>query len=267
MDISIETIDTGAFTMRFLRFGKGERTMVILPGLSVQSVMCAAEAVAEAYAALTEDFTIYLFDRRSELPAVYAVPEMAEDTARALQALGLRQVYLFGASQGGMIALSMAIEHPDLVRKLILGSTAGRVQEERYRTITEWVRLAEEKDRVGLYLSFGEKIYPPTVFQQYREALIAAGETVTDGELARFVTLAQGMRGFDVLPELRRLQCPVLVLGAEDDGVLGASAAMEIVEQLKDRPDFAYHIYSGYGHAAFDTAPDYKERISRFFLG
>ena len=49
--------------------------------------------------------------------------------------------------------------------------------------------------------------------------------------------------------------------------VLGASAAMETVEQLKDRPDFAYHIYSGYGHAAFDTAPDYKERISRFFLG
>ena len=70
MGIKIETVKTEDFSMDFFRFGEGERTLVILPGLSVQSVMGAADAVAEAYRSLTDRFTIYVFDRRRELPAV-----------------------------------------------------------------------------------------------------------------------------------------------------------------------------------------------------
>ena len=46
-NIKIESVETGDFRMDFFRFGRGKRTLVILPGLSVQSVMGAAEAVAE----------------------------------------------------------------------------------------------------------------------------------------------------------------------------------------------------------------------------
>ena len=44
--IPIETVKTASFTMQYFRFGTGETTLVILPGLSVQSVMRAASAVA-----------------------------------------------------------------------------------------------------------------------------------------------------------------------------------------------------------------------------
>ena len=50
--------------MDFFRFGHGKETLVILPGLSVQSVMVFADAVAEAYQRLANDFTIYVFDYR-----------------------------------------------------------------------------------------------------------------------------------------------------------------------------------------------------------
>lgn len=109
MGIRIETVKTERFSMDFFRFGKGEKTLVILPGLSVQSVMGAADAVAGAYRSLTDHFTIYVFDRRAELPASYSVRDMARDTAEAFRALGLKKVCLFGASQGGMIALALAI--------------------------------------------------------------------------------------------------------------------------------------------------------------
>ena len=88
MHIPIETVRTETFTMNFFRFGRGSRTLVILPGLSVQNVMPAADAVAEAYRALEDDFTIYLFDRRSNLPPVYTVRDMARDTAAAFRTLG-----------------------------------------------------------------------------------------------------------------------------------------------------------------------------------
>ena len=143
-EIQIETVRTGAFTMDFFRFGQGRRPLVILPGLSVQSVMGASSAVAGAYRPLTEDFTIYVFDRRKELPASYPVEEMARDTAAALCALGLARVCLFGASQGGMLAMKIAAEQPALVERLALGSTAARVTEARGRVMDTWIRLAED---------------------------------------------------------------------------------------------------------------------------
>ena len=44
-NIRVDTVRTESFTMDYLRFGNGKKTLVILPGLSVQSVMKLSEAV------------------------------------------------------------------------------------------------------------------------------------------------------------------------------------------------------------------------------
>ena len=265
MSIQIETVRTERFSMNYFRFGRGDKTLVILPGLSIQSVMGAADAVAAAYQSLEDSYTIYVFDRRAELPSPYTVRDMARDTAEAFAALGLRKVCLFGASQGGMIALVLAVEHPELVGKMVLGSSSAHVQQAQYRVIEDWVRLAKAGDREGLYLAFGREIYPPEVFKQYRDTLIAAAATVTDAELSRFIILAEGIKDFNVSDELEKIRCPVLALGVYEDAVLDSDATMEIAEKLDDRPDFRLYLYVGYGHAAFDTAPDYRQRILSFF--
>ncbi|MBR3640878.1 MAG: alpha/beta hydrolase [Oscillibacter sp.] len=265
MPVQIETVQTENCAMRYFRFGSGARSLVILPGLSVQSVMGAADAVAEAYRSIADTFTVWLFDRRSDLPPVYTVADAARDTAAAFRALGLKDVCLFGASQGGMIALVLAIEHPDLVGKLALGSTSARVDGEQFRVIEKWIALAKKKDKAGLYLSFGEEIYPPAVFEQCRAALLAAADATTDADLARFVILAEGTRDFNVVPRLPELRCPVLAVGAFEDRVLDSDATMEIAENLDARPDFRLYMYTGFGHAAFDTAPDYRQRLLKFF--
>lgn len=239
--------------------------MVILPGLSIKSVMLSAPAVAKEYEIMQEVFTVYVFDRRSDLPDCYTVADMARDTVLAMTALGLHDIDLFGASQGGMIAMEIAVEHPGLVHKLVLASTAASVQEDGFGTLGKWLKLAEKGDRVGLFLAFGEALYPTEVFRQYRDALVMIANSVTDDELRRFVILAEGARGFDILDRLDKICCPVLVIGSDDDRVLEADAFVQIVERLDGREDFQSHLYHGYGHAAFDTAPDCRERIYRFF--
>lgn len=265
MAVIKDTVRTDAYSMDYFRFGTGRKPLVILPGLSIQSVMGAADAVADAYRSLEDFFTIYVFDRRSDMPPRYSVHDMARDTAEAFRVLGLRDVCLFGASQGGMIALVLAIEYPELVGKMALGSTSAHVQSEQFRVLENWARLAKAHDRVGLYLAFGEEIYPPAVFEQYRDALVAAAESVTEEELRRFIILVEGTKDFNVVSELGRITCPVLAVGVFEDSVLDSDATMEIAENLDYRADFRLYMYIGYGHAAFDTAPDYRQRLLNFF--
>ena len=263
--MKIESIQTESFTMDVLRFGRGKDPLVILPGLSVQSVMGLGDLIAEAYQVLAEEYTVYLFDRRKDLPAVYPIRAMARDTAEAFRAMDIAHAAVFGASQGGMIALCLAAEHPELVSRLVLGSSAARVDEARYALFAGWIDLANAGKSRELNLAFGEALYPAPVFAAAREQLLSQADAFTPEDLRRFIILAEALRGFDVRANLGQVACPVLVLGAKDDRVLGAEASEEIFRRLPARAENELFLYeAGFGHAAFDTAPDYKERILRF---
>ncbi len=60
---------------------------------------------------------VELLRRRVENPP-YTLSDLAGDTAGLIEALDLHSVHVVGASMGGMIAQSLACEHPDLVRSL-----------------------------------------------------------------------------------------------------------------------------------------------------
>ncbi len=264
--MNIEKVSTEGFEMRFFRFGSGSKTMVILPGLSIQSVMLSAEAIAAEYAEMAQAFTIFVFDRREKLPARYSIEDMARDTAQAFAALGLKDIYLFGASQGGMLAMLIAAEQPQLIKKLALGSTAAAIKEERDAVLEEWISLAKAHRGEELCLAFGKAVYPKEVFENYCEALRAAGKSITGDEFERFTILAGGTEGFDILNRLCEIQCPVFVIGDKTDAVLGAEASLEIADRLESKPGFRFHMYDGFGHGAYDLAPDYRQRLLDFFL-
>ena len=247
--------------MNYLKFGTGDKTLVMIPGLSVQSVLRMGDAVKNAFRAYDKDFTIYLIDRREDLPPVYTVEDMARDTADKMKKLGLKDVCLFGASQGGMIAMLIAAWYPELVYKLVLGSTTPKVSEASNSILNNWINLAKERKGEELYLDFGDKLYPPALFAQWREILIAAGKSVKPEEFDRFVIVARGAEGFDATAELDKIKCPVLVMGAEDDQVLGPEGSYELARHLGCQ----LYMYTGYGHACYDTAPYYRERMAKFF--
>ena len=266
MNVQVDTVKTDEFTMDYCRFGNGKKVFVAIPGLSVQSIMPSAEAIAEAYKVMADEYTLYFFDRRKDHPDTYSIDDMAKDTAAAVRALGIEQADFFGASQGGMIALKIAINDPELVHKLILGSSSACVAKEQYQKIGEWVGLAKAGDAKGLYLSFGEAVYPAEVYENSKEMLESAAATVTKEELESFAVIAEAADGFDVSDQLGTITQPVLVIGSEDDRVLGGDASRKIAEGLKNSSHCELYMYDGYGHAVYDLAPDYKERMLKFLL-
>src|SRR3954452_20353466 len=56
----------------------------------------------------------------------HTVEEMARDAVTFIRALGLEQVDLLGFSLGGGVAQVIAMDHPDLVRRVILAGTGPR---------------------------------------------------------------------------------------------------------------------------------------------
>ena len=267
MRIEIERFMAHDFTMQYFRFGQGEKTMVILPGLSIGSVMPSAQAIADEYAIFQDDYTVYVFDRRSMLPESYSVEQMARDTAIVMKQLDLHDVYLFGASQGGMMAEVIALEYPELVRKLVIGSSAARISEERMNVLNEWIKLKKKKKREELSEAFGRALYTPEVYEQFKQALADMVRPVSKPELEKFVILAKGTKDFDILDRLPQINCPFLAIGSADDSVLGPEALREIVSAMAGKANFRWYEYDGYGHAAFDMAPDYRQRLFDFFAG
>ena len=265
MTAQVATVTTQHFSMDYCKFGQGAETLVVIPGLSAQSVMPMAELMANAYKLLSDDYTIYVFDRKKgTLNIPYTIKNMAEDTVEAIKELGLSNVCIFGASQGGMIAMEIALGHPGLVKKLLLGSTSSHISEEGFSVFDNWIRLAKERNGEGLYMNFGEKVYPEDVFETIKTGFIQISKTVTEEDFSRFIVLAESLRNFNITEELPKITCPTLVIGSKTDNVLGGQASEIIAANLTGSPDCELYMYDGYGHAAYDCAPDYTERLLKF---
>lgn len=257
----LSTSMSGEKEMKYLRFGNenGEK-LVILPGLSLKSVLGSAAAIVSAYGILAEKYDIRLFDHIRVEPEGYSIADMAEDTLAAFREQGLEQVHLMGVSMGGMVAQTIAAKDPDRVLSLILCSTAMNTAHCDPGVFARWDVLAEAENTPALMEAFGESVYTPAFFQRYKEVIIASGNGAAALDFRNFRISLAAVRHFSNEEGISGITCPAFVLGAGDDRVLGAGAAQDLAGAL----NCPYYIYEGYGHAVYDEAPDYLARIRDF---
>ncbi len=67
-------------------------------------------------------FELQAHGRTADIDRPLSIEQMADDTAAALQHLGIEYADIFGYSMGAGVALQVAIRHPEVVRKLVLAS-------------------------------------------------------------------------------------------------------------------------------------------------
>ena len=66
------------------------------------------------------------------------------------------------------------------------------------------------------------------------------------------------------MDEIGKIACPALVIGGEDDKTVGVEASRELNARIENS---ALHIYPGLGHALYEEAPDFNDRVFRFLDG
>ena len=256
-------VPVGGTDMYYVSFGRGETPLVLLPGLSdgLATVKGKALLLAAPYRAFFENYTVCMFSRRNELPDGFSIRDMAADQAEAMRTLGLTDACVVGVSQGGMIAQYLAIDHPELVRKLVIAVSAPQCTDVAREFVMGQIGFAERGDHKGLMIDAAEKSYSERYLKKYRRLYPVIGQIGRPKDYRRFLVNARAILAFDAAEELSKIACPTLILGGADDRIVGVEASRELHERIAGSE---LTIYPDLGHAAYEEAPDFNERILRF---
>ena len=260
-DVKEDTIKFKNTTMDYVAFGKGTKSLVIIPGLSLNRVKGAGLSLAFMYRIFAKKYRVYVFDRKEVISEGYTIKEIAEDTAYAMKELGIVKAYVFGVSQGGMIAQYLAMDYPKLVEKLVLGVTLSRINETVKNAIETWIEFAKNKDMENFVEDMLYKMYSTAYIKKYRLMIPFMIKMSKKADLKRFSILAKACLTCDTYEELHKISCPVLVLGGKQDKVVTGKASEEIAEKL----GCEIYMYEELGHAAYEEAKDFNKRIYDFF--
>jgi len=267
----------------------GARPVLLIQGLAVQMLgwheeFCAALVERGMYVIRFDNRDIgrstHLHDAPApNLPAVlagdrssasYTLSDMAADSVGLLDALGLESAHIVGASMGGYIAQTMAIEHPRRVRSLIsMSSTTGDMSVGQASPETQKALFAgppavtrqDVIDRmvraIGIVGSPGFPIDAAEVAERAGRAYDRSYDPIGIARQA-VACVASG----DRTERLRRLDVPTLVVHGRDDaacplsGGLATAAAISGAEMV---------VIDGMGHNLPRALwPDVAERIARF---
>ena len=245
----------------YITFGRGTKTLVMIPGLNTRGVKGSSAMLSFMYRIFVKDYTVYVFDHPTPLPAGYTVAVAAKWLAHTMDALQLKNADVFGVSQGGMVAQYLALERPDLVRKLVLAVTLSRSNEAVQDAVKTWLRLLETGELRQFVEDMALRMYSNAYVQRYKPffPLLALLQKPKDPQ--RFKVLAKACLTCNTYEQLENIRCPVLVLGGAKDKIVTAEASREMAEKLRCE----FHLYEDLGHAAYEEAADFNRRVLDFF--
>jgi pimeloyl-ACP methyl ester carboxylesterase len=169
--------------------------------------------------------------RTPEVPGPLSYGAMMQDTAALLQQLKLTHVDLVGFSDGGILALMLALRHPELVRRVVISgvnvSPEGLGVEQR-----EGLRASQSPD-------------PQTIDEKLARLWLTSP---TESELS--------------LALLKNIQQPVLVVSGDRDAIT-LEHTLQIFHSL---PQAELCILPGTDHGTFSARPEWLNPIITNFL-
>ena len=259
------TLKLGNTTMDYIRFGSGERILVMLPGLGdgLRSVKGTALPMAWLYRAFVKDFTVYAFSRKNALPKGCTTREMARDQAEAMEQLGLSKADIIGVSMGGMIAQHLAIDYPEKVNRLILTVTSSRPNPILTEAVGEWITLAVKGNHTAFMDSNVRKIYSDSYYRKNKWLVPIMGRVTKPKSYDRFFVQAEACLTHHAYESLHRIKVPTLVIGGEKDISLGGDASKEIAAEI---PGAELRMYGEWGHGLYEEAGDFNQVVLDFLL-
>lgn len=197
-------------------------------------------------APLVRRLDLWTLGRRRGLPEGTTMEDLADDVARAAAEIADGPIDVVGTSTGGSIALRLAVDHPELVRRLVLVSSAHRLGEagrEAQRRTAERLRAGDARGASAAMLGQTTTGVPSSNALR-RLGRVAHHFVVGDRHDDLVVTL-DAEDSFDVGDRLGEVTAPTLVVAGGADGFYPLDLVARTVAGLPDAT-LAVHPRSGH---------------------
>ncbi|MCI0453687.1 MAG: alpha/beta hydrolase [Candidatus Dadabacteria bacterium] len=218
----------------------------------------------------SKHFMVIAFDNRgagkSDKPDVpYTTELMADDTRELLRALGVRSSYVAGKSMGGMIGQWLAIKHPDIVKKLVLGCTSAS----RDEVGNEILRMGRETaTKIGMKAVWLTAIFWGYTREYIEKNLSSIKETLAKipenpEALTGYIRQSIACEGHNTKDLVGKIKCPTLVMSGEQDLSVSTKRSRELAELI---PSAKLKMLKGVGHGFWRERQEEVDRLVLDFL-
>ena len=257
------TLDIDGTTMDYISFGKGKRNLVVILGLQdgMKTVKGSAVQLSMMFPKFGEEFRVYAFSQKNGLPEGFTTRDMAEDVYRAMKQVHIESADVIGVSMGGMIAQYLAIDHPEVVKKLVLVVTLSQPNHVVRANAGNWISMIESGDYRSYMKDSAEKMYTEGYQRKHRLLFSLIGNFGKPDDFSRFRTMLNACLTHNSYDELDKIKCPTLIIGGMKDRIVTGRASVEIAEKI---PGSRLFIYGELGHGLFQEAKDFQNRIISF---
>ncbi len=258
------TVSIGDAEIHYEEAGRGEPLMLV-PGLSGQGAFWAPQV-----AAFKDDFRVIVHDHRGAGRSThskirYSVEQMAADTLRLMDALGVEAAHLVGHSTGGAIGQVIALDHPRRLRSLVLSATwAG--PDPYFRRLFEARKDVLLTRGIEAYLRASVLVLAPPEWVSRNDATIAEGHRAQAAAWPPAEIVASridAIVAFDRRKRLGDIRTPTLVVVAQDDMTTPKFYSDELAREI---PGARYVVLDGGGHFVPQVLPAPYNRAVGDFL-
>ena len=175
-------------------------------------------------------------------PGPWRIADLADDLAGLLDDRGVGAAVVVGLSVGGLIAQSLALRRPDLVRGLVLMDTAARIG-----TAQLWNARIAAVETQGIAAISGPILerWFTAVFRATDPRLALWRHMLERTPATGYAKLCAAIRDEDLTDAVRSLRVPTLAMAGEEDGstppdLVAATAALI--------PGARFEVIEGAGH-------------------
>lgn len=195
-------------------------------------------------------------------PGPYTVPQMADDMAGFLDAVGADSAHVVGLSLGGAIAQALAVRHPERVRSLVLVNTFAHLRPKGW---AEWrrtlVRFLVPLVNLARYARMeAEELFPRPGQRGLRRV---AFQRLCSTQPAGFRAALLAAARYDGRRDLARIRVPTLVVAGLEDTVVPLRAKEELAARI---PGARLVTVPRSGHATPTDQPVLFNRLLLQFL-
>ena len=214
-----------------------------------------------------EDFAVLTVDLPghggSSMRGVWPrISNYADDVADLIQTLELGPTHVVGLSLGGLVAQELALDHPDLVRSLVLVNTFPKLQLWKMRGFRAHRRLPiilrGDMDALGGWLA--QELFPGDEMEEVRELTKVR---IKSNARSAYVRNLMAVLRFNVSNRLGDIAAPTLVVSGERDSMVPHELKESLVFGI---PKAKIEIVNDSGHATPIDSPDIFNEVLVKFL-